>query len=220
MFFLPELPWVLAWMLLGAPNVGLLNQWLRAIVPGVDSVINVYSYARARRSRRGPVGDGAVPLRPSGVPRDGRDAGGGGTDGGGGPVAHDRADQLPAADARAPRLRHPLVRGGHGVVRDAAAARHPGEDLRVHDQDLRSGLRRPRRELRRGHRAGGAAAPPDAEPHRRAVEDPEGPVVHDRLRPRLPGAARSTSARGASSRSRSSSASSSCSGRSPSSSCS
>jgi len=45
MFFLPELPWVLAWMLLGAPNVGLLNQWLRLLVPGVESAINVYSYA-------------------------------------------------------------------------------------------------------------------------------------------------------------------------------
>jgi iron(III) transport system permease protein len=44
MFFLPELPWVLAWMLLGAPTVGLVNQWVRAIAPGVDSVINVYSY--------------------------------------------------------------------------------------------------------------------------------------------------------------------------------
>jgi iron(III) transport system permease protein len=44
MFFLPELPWILAWMLLGAPNVGLLNQWLSALVPGVDSLINVYSY--------------------------------------------------------------------------------------------------------------------------------------------------------------------------------
>ena len=45
MFFLPELPWVLAWMLLGAPNVGLINQWLRALIPGVESVVNVYSYA-------------------------------------------------------------------------------------------------------------------------------------------------------------------------------
>jgi iron(III) transport system permease protein len=45
MFFLPELPWVLAWMLLGAPKVGLLNQWLSAVLPGVESVINVYSYA-------------------------------------------------------------------------------------------------------------------------------------------------------------------------------
>jgi iron(III) transport system permease protein len=45
LFFLPELPWVLAWMLLGAPNVGLLNQWLRVIVPGVETFINVYSYA-------------------------------------------------------------------------------------------------------------------------------------------------------------------------------
>jgi iron(III) transport system permease protein len=47
MFFLPELPWVLAWMLLGAPEVGLLNQWLRALIPGVESIVNVnvYSYA-------------------------------------------------------------------------------------------------------------------------------------------------------------------------------
>jgi iron(III) transport system permease protein len=45
LFFLPELPWVLAWMLLGAPNVGLLNQWLRAVVPGVETFVNVYSYA-------------------------------------------------------------------------------------------------------------------------------------------------------------------------------
>ena len=44
MFFLPELPWVLAWMLLGAPNVGLLNQWLGALVPGGEGLINVYSY--------------------------------------------------------------------------------------------------------------------------------------------------------------------------------
>jgi iron(III) transport system permease protein len=44
MFFLPELPWVLAWMLLGAPNVGLLNQWLGALVPGGEGVIDVYSY--------------------------------------------------------------------------------------------------------------------------------------------------------------------------------
>jgi iron(III) transport system permease protein len=44
MFFLPELPWVLAWMLLGAPNVGLLNQWLGAALPGLQGTINVYSY--------------------------------------------------------------------------------------------------------------------------------------------------------------------------------
>ena len=44
MFFLPELPWVLAWMLLGAPNVGLLNQWLGAVLPGLEGGINVYSY--------------------------------------------------------------------------------------------------------------------------------------------------------------------------------
>lgn len=45
MFFLPELPWVLAWMLLGAPNVGMLNQWLGAVLPGGEGLINVYSYA-------------------------------------------------------------------------------------------------------------------------------------------------------------------------------
>lgn len=45
MFFLPELPWVLAWMLLGAPNVGLLNNWLGTLIPGGENLINVYSYA-------------------------------------------------------------------------------------------------------------------------------------------------------------------------------
>src|SRR5262249_20396019 len=44
MFFMPELPWVLAWMLLGAPNVGLLNQWLGAVIPGGEGLIDVYSY--------------------------------------------------------------------------------------------------------------------------------------------------------------------------------
>ena len=44
MFFLPELPWVLAWILLGAPTVGLLNQWLGALVPGGEGLVNVYSY--------------------------------------------------------------------------------------------------------------------------------------------------------------------------------
>ncbi len=44
MFFLPELPWVLAWMLLGAPNVGLLNQLLGTLFSGGEGVINVYSY--------------------------------------------------------------------------------------------------------------------------------------------------------------------------------
>jgi len=44
MFFLPELPWVLAWMLLGAPDVGLLDQWLRAVVPAAGGLVNVYSY--------------------------------------------------------------------------------------------------------------------------------------------------------------------------------
>src|SRR5262249_47044963 len=46
MFFLPELPWVLAWMLLGAPNVGLLDPWTHMIVPGVQNAITVYSYSR------------------------------------------------------------------------------------------------------------------------------------------------------------------------------
>jgi iron(III) transport system permease protein len=44
MFFLPELPWVLAWILLGAPKVGLLNQWFGALVPGGESLIDIYSY--------------------------------------------------------------------------------------------------------------------------------------------------------------------------------
>src|ERR671918_1219875 len=44
LFFLPELPWVLAWMLLGAPSVGLLNQWLGALFPGGEDLIDVYSY--------------------------------------------------------------------------------------------------------------------------------------------------------------------------------
>ena len=43
--FCRQLPWVLAWMLLGAPNVGLLNQWLQALVPGAPALIDVYSYA-------------------------------------------------------------------------------------------------------------------------------------------------------------------------------
>jgi iron(III) transport system permease protein len=44
MFFLPELPWILAWMLLGAPNAGLLSQWLGAVFPGGEGLIDVYSY--------------------------------------------------------------------------------------------------------------------------------------------------------------------------------
>jgi iron(III) transport system permease protein len=45
MFFLPELPWVIAWQLLGAPGVGYLNQWLHALVPGAPlDLLNVYSY--------------------------------------------------------------------------------------------------------------------------------------------------------------------------------
>ena len=44
MFFLPDLPWLLAWTLLGSPDVGLLNKWLSAILPGDVSLVNVYSY--------------------------------------------------------------------------------------------------------------------------------------------------------------------------------
>jgi iron(III) transport system permease protein len=41
MFFLPDLPWVLAWMLLGAPRGGLINQWAGPVLGG--DLINVYS---------------------------------------------------------------------------------------------------------------------------------------------------------------------------------
>ncbi len=44
MFFLPDLPWVLAWGLLGAPRTGFLNQWTQALVPGSPPLVNVYSY--------------------------------------------------------------------------------------------------------------------------------------------------------------------------------
>ncbi len=43
MFILPDLPWILAWGLLGSERVGLLNQWFSDIFPGVTP-INVYSY--------------------------------------------------------------------------------------------------------------------------------------------------------------------------------
>jgi iron(III) transport system permease protein len=43
MFFLPDLPWILAWGLLGSDQVGLLNQWISTVIPGAD-FINVYSY--------------------------------------------------------------------------------------------------------------------------------------------------------------------------------
>ena len=98
-------------------------------------------------------------------------------------------DQPAAAAAGAARLGHPLLRGGHGVVRDPPAPRHAGQDLRVHDPDLRPRLRRPRGALRPRHGARRAVAAAHGQPHRRAVEDPEGPRLHDGLRPRLSGAA-------------------------------
>jgi iron(III) transport system permease protein len=136
LFFLPELPWVLAWMLLGAPNVSLLNQWLRAIFPGVETFINVYSYA-------GLIILGAVRSAPvlflfvypafqamdATLEEAARMAGAGGW------RTIWRVNLpllLPAL------LGHPFVRGRHGVLRDPAAPRHAGEDLRLHDQDLRT----------------------------------------------------------------------------------
>ena len=121
MFFLPELPWVLAWMLLGAPNVGLLNQWLRAIVPGGEGLINVYSYG-------GLIVLGAVRsapvlflfVHPAFLAMDAT-LGGGRAHGRRQRMAHDVADQLPAADAGAAGVGHPVVRGGHGIVRDPAS---------------------------------------------------------------------------------------------------
>jgi ABC-type sugar transport system permease subunit len=44
MFFLPDLPWILAWTLMGQPRVGLLNQWLSALLSTPTDVFNVYSY--------------------------------------------------------------------------------------------------------------------------------------------------------------------------------
>jgi iron(III) transport system permease protein len=45
MFFLPDLPWILAWTLMGQPRAGLLNQWLSAALGTHVDVVNVYSYA-------------------------------------------------------------------------------------------------------------------------------------------------------------------------------
>ncbi len=77
-------------------------------------------------------------------------------------LAHPVADQLAAAAAGAAGLGHPLVRGGDGILRAAAAAGHAGQHLRVHDPDLRPGLRRPCRQLRRRHGAGADPARADA----------------------------------------------------------
>ena len=140
------------------------------------------------RAGRGALGAGAVPVRLPGVPGDGRHARGSRAHGRGERLAHDLAHRPAAAAAGAAGLRHPVVRGGDGVVRDPAAAGHAREDLRVHDADLRSRLRRPCRALRPGHGAGGAAAGAHREPHRGAVENPQGPRLHHDLRPRLSGA--------------------------------
>ena len=44
MFFLPDLPWILAWALMGQPRAGLLNQWVSALTGTHADVFNVYSY--------------------------------------------------------------------------------------------------------------------------------------------------------------------------------
>jgi iron(III) transport system permease protein len=44
MFFLPDLPWILAWTLMGQPRAGLFNQWLSALLGTHVDVVNVYSY--------------------------------------------------------------------------------------------------------------------------------------------------------------------------------
>ena len=74
MFFLPELPWVLAWMLLGAPNVGLLNQWIGALIPGGEGLINVYSYSGLIVLGAARSASVLVPVHPSCIPCHGRDA--------------------------------------------------------------------------------------------------------------------------------------------------
>ena len=164
MFFLPELPWVLAWMLLGAPNVGLLNQWLRLLVAGRGELRQRLLVRRAHRAGRRPLGAGPVPVHPPRVPGDGRDAGGGRPHGRGERWRTIWRVNLPLLLPALPGVGHPLVRGGDGVVRDPAAPGHAGEDLRVHHAHLRPRLRRPRRALRPRHGAGRAAA----DPHRAA----------------------------------------------------
>ena len=49
MFFLPDLPWVLAWTLLGAPEVGLLNKWVSAVLPGDVSLIKLEVEVKDRK---------------------------------------------------------------------------------------------------------------------------------------------------------------------------
>ena len=189
MFFLPELPWVLAWMLLGAPNVGLLNQWLGALVPGGEGLIDVYSYGGLivlGAARSAPVL--FLFVHPAFLAMDAtleeaaRMAGASA-------LAHPVAYQLPAAAAGPAGVGHPVVRGGDGILRDPAAARHARQHLRVHDPDLRPGLRRPCRQLRRRHGAGADPARADRQPDRGAVAAAARPGLHHRVGPRLQGPA-------------------------------
>lgn len=45
MFFLPDLPWIIAWIVMGAPNTGLFNQWASSLLGHKVTIINVYSYS-------------------------------------------------------------------------------------------------------------------------------------------------------------------------------
>ena len=161
LFFLPELPWVLAWMLLGAPTVGLLDQWIGTIVEGAGHVVNVYSYA-------GMVVLGAVRsatvlflfVHPAFLAMDA--------------TLEEAARMAGRGRGGLARINFPLLLPAllaSGILSFVVAMESfeipqllgtPGEDLRVHDPDLRPRLRRPRRELRSGHRAGRAPARPDA----------------------------------------------------------
>src|SRR5262249_18265430 len=85
------------------------------------------------------------------------------------------------------RLGRIVVRGRDGILRAAPAARHAGEDLRVHDEDLRSGLRRSRGKLRRSHGAGGPPAPLYPSPCRRAVGGTPGREGPSAPGPTIPG---------------------------------
>ena len=154
MFFLPELPWVLAWMLLGAPNVGLLNQWLGALVPGGEGLINVYSYGGLivlGAARSAPVL--FLFVHPAFLAMD---------------ATLEEAARMAGASAWRTmwRINFPLLLPAllaSGILSFVVAMESfeipqllgtPGQHLRVHDPDLRSRLRRPRRELRRRHGAG------------------------------------------------------------------
>jgi iron(III) transport system permease protein len=43
LFFLPDLPWIIAWMMMGAARVGLLNKWLSVLLGMRVDLINVFS---------------------------------------------------------------------------------------------------------------------------------------------------------------------------------